>query len=157
MKYKLIVFLLLIFHLTTLKTLSVEDKSNEIYLKLVSKEVCSNRANKCWPVATGRKENRTPNIYGPHFVLSKHTNGFNWQNPFTKKIYKKGTHNLGNIWIGILTTKDNIAIGFHKTPTPNIPLSNQESLGGCLRMTEKDIIEFSSYVNLLDEIYILNE
>lgn len=133
-----------------------KDATN-IYLKLLSKEVCSNRANKCWPVALGRASNKTPNIKGPHYVLTHYTNGFNWKNPFTGVVYKKGQHNLGNIWIQILTTDKGIAIGFHETPTPNIPLSQQESLGGCVRMTDKDIKEFSSYVNYLDKIYILNE
>ncbi len=155
MKYKLIVFVLILFNIMTFKAHS--SNANEIYLKLLSKEVCSNRANKCWPVALGRASNKTPNIYGPHYVYRHYKEGFTWQNPFTKQIFKKGSHNLGNIWIGILTTNKNIEIGFHQTPSPNIPLNKQESLGGCVRMMPKDIKEFSSYVNYLDKIYIINE
>jgi hypothetical protein len=130
------------------------DKTH-IYLNLLSKEVCSVRANKCWPVALGRSQNKTPNIEGPHYVLTHYKKGFDWINPFTRQFYKKGTHNLGDIWIGILTTKEGIAIGFHTTPTPNIPLGQQESLGGCVRMNLKDILEFSNNVHYLDEIYIV--
>jgi lipoprotein-anchoring transpeptidase ErfK/SrfK len=157
MKHRFIILIILLLHITTLRVLSEEDKTNHIYLKLLSKEVCSNRANKCWPVALGRASNKTPNIYGPHYVLRHYKNGFTWQNPFTKQIFTKQKHNLGNIWIGILSTEKGTEIGFHTTPTPNIPLSKQESLGGCVRMKSKDIKEFSSFVNYLDKIYILNE
>lgn len=125
-----------------------------IYLNLTNKTVCSNRANKCWPVALGNKSHPTPNIKGPHYILTKYTNGFNWKNPFTGQVYERGTHNLGNIWIGILTTEKGIAVGFHTTPTPNIPLNKQESKGGCVRMMPKDIQEFATYVNYLDAVFI---
>jgi lipoprotein-anchoring transpeptidase ErfK/SrfK len=138
------------------KVEAVEDTSNHIYLNLKKKEVCSNRANKCWPVALGRSSHPTPNIEGPTFITTIHRNGFNWSDPFSGKYFKKGTHNLGNIWIGF-TNVGPINIGFHQTPTPNIALSNQESLGGCIRMYPKDIKEFSSYVNYLDEVYTINK
>lgn len=150
---KLIVALIL-FNTNILSVWASDLKEDEIHLNLSKKEVCSNRANKCWSVALGRNSNKTPNIKGPHYVLTHYKNGFVWQNPFTKKIYGKGQHNLGDIWISILTTKENIVVGFHQTPTPNIPLNQQESLGGCVRLMPKDMVEFSSYVNYLDKIYI---
>lgn len=153
--FKLIVFVFIFsFYFSGVAKAQTTTNLNEIHLNLTKKEVCSNKANKCWPVALGRNNNKTPNIKGPHYVLTHHKNGFVWQNPFTKQVFSKNAHNLGNIWIGILTTKEGIAIGFHQTPTPNIPLSQQESLGGCVRMMPKDIKEFSSYVHYLDLIYI---
>lgn len=128
---------------------------NHIYLNLSKKAVCSNRVSKCWPVALGNKANPTPYVKGPHYVTIKKTKGFIWQNPFTKQIFPAGTHNLGNIWIGIVKQSNGIEVGFHTTPTPNIPLNEQSSLGGCVRMTAKDILEFSNNVNYLDEIYIV--
>jgi lipoprotein-anchoring transpeptidase ErfK/SrfK len=153
MKYKFILFLIIALILP-IKITAEEDTSNNIYLYLTEKKVCSNRANKCWPVAIGRTQNKTPNLPGPHYVLTKYTNGFIWKNPFTGQVFPKGKHNLGNIWIHILTTKEGIDIGFHQTPEPNIPLNKQESLGGCVRMHEKDIEEFVKTIHYLDEIHI---
>lgn len=132
----------------------LNNKENEIHLNLTTKQVCSNRANKCWPVAIGNKTNPTPYRTEPYYILTHYKNGFDWQNPFTKQIYSKGTHNLGNIWIGITNLPNGISIGFHTTPTPSIPLNKQESLGGCVRMNPKDILEFSNNVEYLDKIYV---
>lgn len=44
----------------------------------------------------------------------------------------------------------------HETPTPNIPLSQQESKGGCIRMNASDIEEFSANVQYLDKIYSIS-
>jgi lipoprotein-anchoring transpeptidase ErfK/SrfK len=134
----------------------VQKDTNHIYLNFVRKEVCSNRAKKCWPVAFGDKYHPTPIIEGPTFILNHYKNGFTWRNPFTGVVYKPGTHNLGNIWIQY-TKVNGIDIGFHTTPYPLIPLSQQESKGGCIRMNAKDIKEFSDNIEYLDEIYAISQ
>jgi len=151
---KLFILLLLLLPLYVSPASAQNQNINSIYLHLTSKVVCSTKADKCWPVATGNKTHPTP-LGGPFFVLTKYTHGFTWQNPFTKQIFEKNSHPLGPIWIGILTTTQGIHIGFHQTPTPSISLSQQESLGGCVRMSPSDILEFSSFVTYFDPIYIL--
>jgi len=155
MKYiKLSLITLLIVLLSHTPAFSNDD--NHIYLNFTRKEVCSDRARKCWPVALGNSSNPTPFIEGPTYVLDIRRNGFTWSNPFTGKVYRPGTHNLGNIWVQY-TQVDGIHIGFHQTPYPSIPLSQQQSRGGCIRMSSTDIKEFASYVRYLDEIYSIRE
>lgn len=89
---------------------AVTNDIDHIYLNFTRKEVCSNRARKCWPVAFGDKYYPTPQVEGPVFVLTHFKNGFTWRNPFTGAVYKPGTHNLGNIWIQY-TTRNGIDIG----------------------------------------------
>ena len=147
---------LLIVMLSQTSVSSITNDEDHIYLNFVRKEVCSNRARKCWPVAFGNKLNPTPFIEGPTYVLTHYRNGFSWRNPFTGQVYKAGTHNLGNIWIEY-SKVGSIQIGFHETPYKNIPITQQESKGGCIRMTAIDIKEFSANVKYLDKIYGIRE
>lgn len=101
MKYirlALITFLIVLLSHTS-PVLGVQPDENHIYLNFTRKEVCSNRARKCWPVALGNSTNPTPFIEGPTYVLGIRRNGFDWRNPFTGRLFKAGTHNLGSIWI----------------------------------------------------------
>ena len=131
-----------------------KNDDNIIYLNFTRREVCSNRAKKCWPVALGNKNNPTPFIENPVHVLSIRRQGFTWINPFTGVKYAPGNHDLGSIWIQYTTYKG-VDIGFHETPNKNVDIRNQQSLGGCIRMNKKDIIEFSKYVKYLDKIYAI--
>lgn len=94
-----LLFLLLIVNNNVANAINVTNDVDHIYLNFTRKEVCSNRARKCWPVAFGDKSHPTPFIEGPTSVITHYKNGFTWVNPFTNVVYKAGEHNLGKIWI----------------------------------------------------------
>ena len=139
-------------------TFASESKRINIYID--RNMVCVQRSNKCYAFAKGSKEYPTPTWEGPQYLTTHKKNGFRWQNPITGKIYEKGQHNLGDIWIQFYEDKDpnsktyGWAFGFHETPEPNVPLHLQES-HGCGRKTAEDIRNFSAELRYLDEFYII--
>ena len=150
-KLGLIIFLSLVFYSPSVNSTGDEDK---IFLNLRSKTVCSGRLDKCFPVAIGKPSHPTPTNVGPYYITDIRLNGFDWQNPFTGRIYKAGTHNLGNIWITFHqdTVTGNV-YGFHKTPEPGKALSAQQS-HGCVRMNYTGIKTFGNSVKFWDQVYI---
>lgn len=133
---------------------STKQKINIYYDRDI---VCISSTNECWSFAKGKSAYPTPTWEGPRPLLVHIKNGFNWRNPLTGQVFKKGTHALGNIWIEFYTDPSTgWRFGFHQTPYPNIPLSQQES-HGCLRMTLEDLLDFSSKINYYDEFYIIRD
>lgn len=145
------------------KTTYAETKTpNRINIYIDRDIVCISPSNKCWPFAKGRSEYPTPIWEGAQELTTHYKNGFIWKNPLTGKVYPKGQHNLGNIWIQFYEDTDPKSktylwsYGIHETPYPNIPLSQQES-HGCLRMTAEDIKSFSESINYFDKFYIIKD
>lgn len=136
------------------------EESNRVNIYLDKNMVCVHRSNKCWSFAKGSSEYPTPTWEGPEYLTTHIKNGFSWRNPLTGQVFNKGTHNLGNIWVEFYRDNNpssktyNWSFGFHQSPYPNTPLSQQQS-HGCLRMTPQDLKEFSNSLNYLDEFYII--
>lgn len=153
---KYIISLAILFSLITNKALAnTESKRVNIYYD--RNMVCIQRTNRCWAFAKGKASYPTPTWYGAQVLTTHIKNGFAWRNPLTKKVYPKGAHNLGDIWIEFY--KDETTswrFGFHETPYPNVPLSQQQS-HGCLRMTSYNIKDFSSQLKYFDEFYIIRD
>lgn len=150
---KLIFFVTLLSSLLPTSVKSEESKRVNIYYD--REIVCIQRTNKCWAFAKGKNSYPTPTWYGKQVLTTHIKNGFNWQNPLTGKVYSKGTHNLGDIWIQFYEDPETgWSFGFHQSPYSNVPLSQQES-HGCLRMTARDIKDFSNNLQYFDEFYII--
>ena len=154
-KNKSIICIGLLVSLITSKVKAEESKRINIYYD--RNIVCVQRTNNCYAFAKGKKEYPTPTWEGAQVLTTHITNGFDWQNPLNNKVYKKGTHNLGDIWIEFYHD-DNTgwSFGFHQTPYPNTPLSLQLS-HGCARMTSTDIKNFSNELRYFDEFYIIRD
>ena len=152
---KLIFFITLFYCLLPKTVLSNESKRVNIYYD--KNIVCVQRSNKCYAFAKGKASYPTPTWEGPQYLTTHITNGFAWQNPLTGKVYPKGTHNLGDIWIQFYhDDKTGWSFGVHQTPEPNKPLSQQES-HGCLRMNYTDLVNFSNELEYFDEFYIIRD
>ena len=156
------IFLLLLLLLPS-KAINAETKeSKRVNIYYDQNMVCIQRTNKCWAFAKGKSSHPTPTWEESRYLITHITNGFRWQNPLTGQVFNKGTHNLGDIWIEFYRDEDPLSktygwtFGFHQSPYLNIPLSQQESYG-CLRMTPKDIKEFSSELKYFDEFYIIRD
>ncbi len=133
-----------------------EHDNNKIFLKLNERQLCSGRLNKCFPMAIGSSTYPSPNIPGPHLILDIRRNGFNWIHPTNNKLYKAGTHNLGNYWVTIYHDSSNgWTYGVHTTPQPNTNITTQSSMG-CFRLRVKDMEEFINSVRMFDVAYIIN-
>ena len=150
---KLIFFITLLNCFLPMSVKAQESKRVNIYYD--RNMVCIQRTNKCWAFAKGKSSYPTPTWEGPQYLTTHIKNGFAWQNPLTGQIFNKGNHNLGNIWIQFYEDKKTEwSYGFHQSPYPNVPLSQQES-HGCLRMTPHDIKDFSNSLEYFDEFYII--
>ena len=145
--------LVLILVLALCPLLSGASAKNKIFIKLLSKQICSQRLNQCFPIAIGSKQYPSPTEPGPHYVLIHDKQGFDWINPLTGRYYEAHEHNLGPIWIGVYTDHRGWEYGIHQTPDNTRPLSYQYS-HGCFRMLESDITLLSQSIYYFDEIYI---
>ena len=94
---KIFLLLLLLFPSEAINAETKESKRVNIYYD--QNMVCVQRSNKCYAFAKGKVSYPTPTWEGPQYLTTHIKNGFAWQNPLTGKVYPKGTHNLGNIWI----------------------------------------------------------
>lgn len=148
---KILLFSLLVFF-GNMPVANSEGNEDKIFIYHKEKKVCSGRLNKCFPIAIGSNIYPTPMWSGPRFLTTHYKNGFIWQNPITGKQYQPYEHNLGPIWIQVITNNKGWDIGFHSTPDKELPLSEQVS-HGCIRMDEKDIREFSKSLKFLDKFY----
>lgn len=137
---------------TVLVTKVSADSNNKVFINLTKREICSQRLDKCFPIAIGSAQYPSPKSPGPHYVLDHRKNGFDWVNPLNGKLYPKGTHNLGDIWITVLEDETGI-YGIHTTPDQSTALEDQWS-HGCFRMYANDLQELSDSIMYFDEIYI---
>ena len=147
--------------LLSLYPIKVDAKeSNRVNIYYDENIVCIQRTNKCWAFAKGKSSYPTPTWEGSSPLSLHIKNGFKWQNPLTGKIFGKGLHNLGDIWIEFYRDDDPLSktygwsFGFHQTPEIHTPLHLQYS-HGCLRMTPKDIKDFSNSLQKFDEFFII--